>query len=97
MAKKKWTPEWEEIGRKPLGLHMSTGGKYEYANVVYEVTERSLKDKDVYRTRVDNGDPIYLHERPDIFEIFYMTSMGYNRLMHEGKKLDEKHLTPTKT
>ena len=86
MAKKKWTPEWKETHRKPLGLYMSDGGKYEYIHVVYEVTEVNLKDKLVYRTRVQSGEPIYLHDRDDLFEIFKMTSLGYHRLMYEAKK-----------
>jgi hypothetical protein len=96
MAKKKWTPEWEEMQRKLLGLYVSAGGRYEYFHTVYEVTERNLKDKNVWRTRTESGDPVYVHDRPDLFEIFHMTSLGYSRLMHEGKKLDEKRLTSSK-
>jgi hypothetical protein len=96
MAKKKWIPEWEVMQRIPIGLYMSVDGRYEYAHVVYEVTERNLKDKKIWRTTKESGEPIYIHDRPDLFEIFHMTSLGYGRLMYEGKKLDEKRLTSSK-
>jgi hypothetical protein len=86
VAKKKWTPEWEEMQRKTLGLFVSDGGRYQYFHAVYEVTERSLKDQTVWRTRVENGDPIDPYDHPNIYDIFKMTSLGYHRLMYEAKK-----------
>lgn len=93
MVKNKWTPQWKEVGRKTLGLYISAGGRYEYANVVYEIKERNLKDSSLYRTRVWQGEPLYLHERPDLIEILHMTAVGYRRLLGEGLALDKNSLT----
>lgn len=87
---KKQAPQWQEVGRKTLGLYISAGGRYEYANAVYEITERSTNDNSLYRTRTENGEPLYLHERPDLIEILRMTAVGYQRLLGEGLALDKK-------
>lgn len=89
MAKKKQEPQWEEMQRKTLGLWLAQGrgmGIYSYAAVIYEVTERRGNE---WRTRTEQGDAVYVHDRADLQEIFEMTMIGYNRLMYEAKKLDK--------
>lgn len=92
MTEKK-PPQWKEVQRKPLGLYMSVDGRYAYASVTYEITERSLEDSIKYRTRTQDGECVYVHEHPELWEIFHMTALGYKRLMNEGLALDNKHLT----
>lgn len=90
---KKQTPQWEEVQRKPLGLYISTDGRYQYASVTYEITERNLEDGIKYRTRNEDGECVYINEHPELWEIFHMTALGYKRLMNEGLALDRKRLT----
>lgn len=88
MAKKKQEPQWEEMRRTSLGLYLSPGGEglYAYAAVVYGVTERKENE---WRTRTEQGQAMYIHDRADLQEIFEMTMIGYSRLMYEGKKVDK--------
>ena len=71
---------------------MSVDGRYQYASVTYEITERSTEVEDgiKYRTRTQDGECVYLHNHPELWEIFHMTALGYKRLMREGLALDKK-------
>jgi hypothetical protein len=81
---------WKEVQRKTLGLYVSPNGKFDYFSALYEVQEcRKAEGGAVeWRSRTEQGPPIYLHENSDLYDIFNMTAIGYNRLMQEAKKRD---------
>ena len=60
--------EWVELQRVVRGLYVAptayTSGHVNYVCLVYEVTERKQNTGE-WRTRIEDGKPLYEHERPE--------------------------------
>lgn len=85
--------QWRELSRRESGLYIhdahGQSGSYSYANLVYVVVEGNKTTQEV-RERVEQGEPLYLHERGDLSELFHIGAIATARLQGECRSLDRK-------
>ena len=93
MMKRKTTnqpSQWVEVHRVERGMYLSPGygwRTHTYACIVYEVTERR---GDTYRTRVEDGAPLYERDFHVAGAWFKVLRAAMNEVSRECKRLDEK-------
>src|SRR3990167_1740884 len=86
---------WNMVANMVLGYHVYDAqgamGHYSYFSIVYQLSETDSKGG--FRTRVVYGNPVYIHEHPQLTLALKVCSQSTAELMNTAVRGDKEWLS----